>query len=225
MSQSRPYQPALLRILHTAVAILIVSALVSGFWVYNTYDKRWGSLALPKLYDIQGIHGTIALTFFILFPFFAFYSFHLGDRRLVQAQSFSQLKQVGKPVWWVSIHRFANTIMLLATTVSIVTGRMMQEKWLPSGELTQPWYLAHLLGWVCVLLSLALHVLMGVKVGGISLLISMFHWQVQDGDAPRTWWQGMKFKQLNWVLKMIEGIVVIGFLMALLLPILVNGTV
>jgi hypothetical protein len=41
----------------------MVSALVSGFWVCNTDDKRWGSIALPTLGDIQGIHGTIALTF------------------------------------------------------------------------------------------------------------------------------------------------------------------
>ncbi|MGL5877683.1 MAG: cytochrome b/b6 domain-containing protein, partial [Xenococcaceae cyanobacterium] len=149
MSQSSPYQPVLLRILHGAAAILIVLALISGFWVYNTYDKRWGSLALPIIEDIQGIHGTIALTFLLLLPVFALYSFHFGYRRLVQEQSFTQLKQLGKPVWWISIHRFANTLMLLTATFAVVTGRMMKEEWLPAGEIHRQWYLAHLVGWIC----------------------------------------------------------------------------
>jgi uncharacterized iron-regulated membrane protein len=88
MAQSYPYQPILLRVLHGAAALLTVLALISGFWVYNTYDKRWGSLALPTLGDIQGIHGTITLTFLLLLPFFALYSFRLGYRRLVQEQAF-----------------------------------------------------------------------------------------------------------------------------------------
>lgn len=167
MSQSSPYQPVLLRILHGAAAILIVLALISGFWVYNTYDKRWGSLALPIIEDIQGIHGTIALTFLLLLPVFALYSFHFGYRRLVQEQSFTQLKQLGKPVWWISIHRFANTLMLLTATFAVVTGRMMKEEWLPAGEIHRQWYLAHLVGWICVFISLALHLLIGAKVGGV----------------------------------------------------------
>jgi hypothetical protein len=60
MPQLSPYQPVLLRILHGVAALLVVLALITGFWVYNTYDKRWGSLPLPSLGDIQGIHGTIA---------------------------------------------------------------------------------------------------------------------------------------------------------------------
>lgn len=128
MPQSGPYQPALLRILHGVAAILTVLALISGFWVYNTYDKRWGSLALPVLADIQDIHGTIALTFLLFLPVFALYSFHLGYRRLVQEQSFSQWKQIGKPVWWLSIQQFVNTLMLIAATFAVVTGRMMKEE-------------------------------------------------------------------------------------------------
>jgi hypothetical protein len=127
MPNTSPYQPALLRILHGAAAVLTISALVSGFWVYNTYDKRWGRLALPTLEDIQGIHGTIALTFLLFLPIFALYSLRIGYRRLVQEQSFSQLSQVGKPVWWISLHRFANTLMLIAATFSVITGRMMKE--------------------------------------------------------------------------------------------------
>jgi uncharacterized iron-regulated membrane protein len=135
MPQSGPYQPVLLRISHGVIALLTVLALVSGFWVYNTYDKRWGSFPLPKLAHIQDLHGTIALTFLLTLPFFALYSFHLGYRRLPQEQFFTQLKQLGTPAWWISIHRFTNLLMLLAVTFASLTGRMMQEKWLPAGEI------------------------------------------------------------------------------------------
>ncbi len=219
MPQSSPYQPALLRILHGAAAILTVSALISGFWVYDTYDKRWGSLALPTLRDIQGIHGTIALTFLLLLPVFALYSFHLGYRRLVQEQSFSQLKQFGKAVWWISIHRFANTLMLLAATFAVVTGRMMKEEWLPAGEIHHQWYLAHLVAWIGVFISLALHLLIGAKVGGVPLLVSMFNWKMHDEDTPGSWLQGIKIKHSSLVLNVLEGVVIGGIFMAFILPV------
>jgi Prokaryotic cytochrome b561 len=219
MPQSSPYQPALLRVLHGATAILTVLALISGFWVYNTYDKRWGSLALPMLGDIQGIHGTIALTFLLLLPVFALYSFHLGYRRLIQEQSFSQLKQLGQPAWWISIHRFTNTLMLLAATFAVVTGRMMKEEWLPSGEIHHQWYLAHLVAWICVFISLALHLLIGAKVGGVPLLVSIFNWKMRDEDTPRSWLQGIKIKHSSLILKVIAGVVIGGIIMAFILPV------
>jgi hypothetical protein len=219
MSQSQPYQPVLLRILHGAAAILTLLALISGFWVYNTYDKRWGNIALPKLEDIQGIHGTIALVFLLFLPIFALYSFRIGDRRLVQKESFSQLKQIGTPVCWISIHRFANTLMLLAATLAVMTGRMMKEEWLPAGEIDRQWYLAHLFAWLCVLISLALHLLTGAKVGGVPLLSSMFNWKMRDDDLPRSWLQGIKFKHASVLLQMIEWVVIGGILMAFILPV------
>lgn len=219
MSQSSPYQPALLRILHGATAILVISALISGFWVYNTYDKRWGSLTLPVVADIQGIHGTIALTFLLLLPVFALYSFHLGYRRLVQEQSLDQLKQVGKPVWWISVHRVANTLMLLAATFAVVTGRMMKEEWLPAGETHHQWYLAHLVAWVGMVTSLGLHLLVGAKVGGVPLLVSMFSWKIRNDDTPRSWLQGVKIKHSSLILKIIEGVVIGGIVVAFILPI------
>jgi hypothetical protein len=59
---------------------LVCLALLTGFWVYNTFDHRWGGLVLqaPGNLDIQGIHGTIALTFLLVLPLFAVYSFRLG---------------------------------------------------------------------------------------------------------------------------------------------------
>lgn len=219
MPQSSPYQPALLRILHGIAALLVLLALISGFLVYNTYDKRWGSLALPKLGDIQGIHGTIALTFLLFLPLFVLYSFHLGYRRLLQEQSFSQLKQFGKPVWWISLHRLANTLMLLAVTFAVVTGRMMKEEWLPAGEIHHQWYLAHLVAWICVFASLALHLLIGIKVGGVPLLVSMFDWKIRDEDTPRFWLQGIKIKHSSLILKVIESVAIGGIIMAFILPV------
>jgi cytochrome b subunit of formate dehydrogenase len=219
MSPTQTYQPLLLRILHSITAILVISALISGFLIYNTYDKRWGSFVLPTIGDIQGIHGTIALTFLLFLPFFAVYSFRVGYRRLIQEESFSQLKQIGRPVWWISMHRFANTLMLLATTFAVITGRMMKEEWLPAGELHRPWYLAHLIAWVCVFISLALHLLMGAKVGGVPLLLSMFNRRIQGNDTLLSWLQEIKIKHSSWVLKVVECVVIGGIIMAFILPV------
>ncbi|MEN9222154.1 MAG: cytochrome b/b6 domain-containing protein [Thermostichus sp. BF3_bins_97] len=219
MSRVYPYQPVLLRVVHGAAAVLTVLALISGFWVYNTYDKRWGGLPLPRLADIQGIHGTIALTFLIVLPVFALYSFHLGYRRLIQEQSLGQLKQPGKPVFWLSIHHLINTLMLLAVTLAVVTGRMMKEEWLPAGEINHAWYLAHLIAWVGVFISIALHLLMGAKVGGVPLLLSMFHWKVREGDFPPAWLKGIKIKHSGLILKSVEFVVLGGIVLAFVLPI------
>jgi Prokaryotic cytochrome b561 len=219
MAKSSPYQPALLRILHTAAALLTLSALATGFWVYNTYDKRWGSFPLPTIADIQGIHGTIALTFLLLLPLFALYSFRIGDRRLVQGRSFQQLNQFGQPAWWTSVHRIANTLMLIAATVAVITGRMMKEEWLPAGEIDRPWYLAHLIAWTVVLTSLLLHLLTGAKVGGVPLLVSMFNWKRREEDTPRSWLQGIKAQHSSWVLRVIEAIVISGIILAFILPV------
>jgi hypothetical protein len=178
MSQTKLYQPALLRLLHGGVAIVAIGALGSGFLVYNAYDQRWGGLRLPLMTGLQDIHGTIGVAFFGLWPLFAVYSLRRGDRRLVQGDTVAQLGQVGRPVGWVAWQRVVNTLMLLAGTSALLTGRMMQEAWLPNGEVQQPWYLAHLASWLVMGLMLLLHGLMGAKVGGWPLIRSMGQWAV-----------------------------------------------
>ena len=217
MAQSKPYQPILLRLLHGLTAILVLLALDTGFWVYDIYDGRWGRLGLPRIEAMQGIHGTIALTFFLLLPFFAVYSFRLGDRRLLQPNSLAQLRQVGKSIWWVSAHRLINTSMLLAGTLAVVTGRMMKEEWLPAGELNHFAYFGHLLAWVVMLGALALHLLLGIKVGGVPLLASMISFQQREGDRPQNWLQGFQ-RQQSLLLKSLEVIVGLGVLFALVVP-------
>jgi hypothetical protein len=218
MPQSSPYQPILLRILHGSAAILAISALISGFWVYNTYDKRWGSLPLPAIGDIQGIHGTIALTFFVLLPFFALYSFRIGNHRLIQSESFRQLTQLNTRSGWIAWHRVANTLMLLAATFAVITGRMMKEEWLPAGDLQRQWYQAHLVAWFCLGISLALHLLLGVKVGGLPLLRSMMSWVVRRGDTLRVSWQSIKTQPLSWIVKIMETVAIGGIVAAWILP-------
>ena len=218
MSPATPYQPILLRILHAAIAILTLSALISGFGVYNTYDKRWGSLNLPKLDAIQDIHGTIALTFLLILPVFVLYSFHIGYRRLVQEQSLRHLIEIGKPIWWVSLHRISNTLILFSTTFAVITGRMMKEEWLPAGELFHPWYIAHLTAWFCVLIGIAFHLLLGAKIGGSSLLISMFSTQKSSEDKLSNWLKDIRVNRASKLLKIIEFIVIGGIILAFILP-------
>jgi hypothetical protein len=109
--------------------------------------------------------------------------------------------------------------MLFAATLAVVTGRMMKEEWLPAGEVHHSWYLAHLVAWVCVLISLALHLLMGTKVGGVPLLLSMFNWKMRGEDMPRSWLQRIKIKHSSLVLKVLEGIVIGGIIMVFILPV------
>lgn len=234
MRCSTPYQPLLLRMLHGVSGILAIAAIITGFLVYNTYDGRFGQILFPQISDIQGIHGTFGLFFLIVLPAFALYSFHAGNRRLIQANSFEQLSQFSKPIWWVSLQRLANTFMLIASVFSVISGRMMKEEWLPAGEIDQIWYSLHLTAWTVIVCCLAIHLLMSTKVGGVPLLLSMFSWQVHPEDSPsnwvtryRTWWSnlqtnfGERIKQLldnNLTLSIVEVFVLIGIISAFILP-------
>ena len=192
MSRDRPYQPLLLRILHGFNAAIAILAIITSFWVYNTYDGRLIQIPLPKINDIIGIHGTFGLTFLLFFPLLAIYSFHWGQKRLVQADSLTKLQQIGQSIWWYNLHRIVNTVMLIAATWALITGRQMQEEWLPAGELNHIWYYLHLSAWITLVFCLAIHLLMAVKIGGIPLIISMFHWRYLPEDSPRLWWQKVR---------------------------------
>jgi hypothetical protein len=115
------------------------------------------------------------------------YAFHRGQRRLMQPNSLGKLAQVGTPIWWYTLNRAMNTLALLALTFALFSGKMMDETWLPEGELTHRWYYAHLISWVVMVGAIALHVLMNAKVGGAPLLLSMLTWQFRDKDSPALW--------------------------------------
>lgn len=194
MPQPKPYQPSLLRFLHGVNALIALLAIISAFWVYNTFDGRLVKLPLPEInnLDIIGIHGTFGLTFLLLMPAFALYSFHVGHKRLVQSDSLAKLTQIDKPIWWYSLHRIVNTVMLIAATWALITGRMMKEEWLPTRELDQMWYQLHLAGWVILVVCLVMHLLMSIKVGGLSLIVSMFEFKYRPEDSPATWLQQIR---------------------------------
>ncbi|CEJ42315.1 Uncharacterized protein apha_00162 [Umezakia ovalisporum] len=239
MSSSAPYQPLLLRILHGMSATLVITAVITGFLVYNTFDKRFGQIPVAKIEPIQDIHGTVALFFLLLLPVFALYSFHAGEKRLLQPDSIKKLKQIGKPIWWVSMQRIVNTLMLMASVVAVISGRMMKEEWLPLGELDHWWYYFHLIAWVIMVFCLAIHLLMSAKVGGAPLLLSMLSWKFRPGDSPRNWYSRLrdwgsnfshdfngKISQLiqsNFSLRIIEVTVLLGIATAFVLPLLFSG--
>ena len=184
---TRPYQPFLLRVLHGITALCLIAALLTAYWTYDTYDGRWGGIPLPKFPDIEGIHGTFGLWTLLIFPALVVYACRPGQRRLVQPDTFKKLAQVGKPIWWYTLNRITNTFALLALTFALFSGKMMGSSWLPAGELSHAWYYAHLISWVVMVLSLALHLLMNAKVGGAPLLLSMLTWRFRDKDSPAHW--------------------------------------
>jgi len=184
---SRPYQPFLLRVLHGLTGLFLIAAILTAYWTYDTYDGRWGRIPLPVYKDIESIHGTFGLWTLLVFPAFIFYAFHQGQKRLIQSDSLSKLAQVGKPIWWYTLNRVTNTLAMLALTFALFSGKMMDETWLPKGELHHGWYYAHLISWMVMVGAIALHLLMNAKVGGSPLLLSMLIWEFRDKDSPILW--------------------------------------
>lgn len=195
MAKSQPYQPFPLRVLHGSIAALVILALFTGFLIYNVYDGRIGQLPIPTVPRIMGIHKLFGRLFLFIIPVFALYSFHAGRRRLWQEDSLKKLQDVGKPIWWYTLHRLVNSFLLLAAVFALVSGRQMDEGWMRSGDLTQVWYTLHLGSWVVMALSLICHLLMSFKVGGLPLLLSILSLKNRPGDTPAAWIR--KFK--SWV--------------------------
>lgn len=187
MKPTQSYQPLLLRILHGLNGLFLIAAILTAFWTYDTYDGRWGTLSLPAYPAIEGIHGTFGVFVLLIFPVFVIYAFRRGSHRLVQPDSLVKLTQVGKPIWWYTLNRFTNTLTLLALTFALVSGKLMDETWLPKGELDHFWYSAHLVAWVGMVVAIALHLLMNAKIGGMPLLLSMTRWQFRAKDSPKLW--------------------------------------
>lgn len=193
MPQSKPYQPLLLRLLHGLNGAIALLAILTAFLVYNTYDGRFGKVPVPRIADIIGIHGTFGKMLLLgVMPTFALYSFLAGKKRLVQPDSFGKLTQLGKPIWWYSLHRIVNTLMLLALTFAIASGSMVKEEWLPAGDLTQVWYYLHISGWAVLVFCLLMHLLMSAKVGGLPLILSMFDVAYRREDSPAAWWRKIR---------------------------------
>lgn len=184
---SRPYQPLLLRMVHGLTGLLLIVAILTAYWTYDTYDGRWGRIPLPTYQEIEGLHGTFGLWTLLIFPALVIYACHRGQQRLMQPNSLRQLTQVGTPIWWYTLNRLINTVALLALAFALFSGKMMDETWLPRGELTHAWYYAHLFSWVVMVSVIALHLLINGKIGGLPLLVSMLTWQFRAEDNPGLW--------------------------------------
>lgn len=184
---SRPYQPLLLRVLHGITAVFLIAALFTAYWTYDTYDGRWGRIPLPKFEAIEGIHGTFGLLTLLIFPAFLIYAVHRGQKRLVQANSLQQLTRFKHPSWWYTLNRWINTSTLILLTFALYSGKMMDEQWLPQGELQHAWYLAHLLSWLLMVGAIALHICINFKVGGIPFLLSIWQGHYHRTDSPYFW--------------------------------------
>lgn len=196
MPRSKPYQTLLLRFFHGLNALLIIGAAITGFLVYDSWDGRFGKLALTiKDRGFIDIHGTFGFFLsFIALPLFAFYIFIAGRNRLIQGNTLQKLTELGKPIWWYTLQRIANTLMLLAAIFAVISGKFQDEDWLPNGEFNHIWYYIHLIAWVSVVIALAIHLLMSIKTGGIPLLLSMFDTKYRPADSPKLW--GKKFLSL-----------------------------
>lgn len=231
LKHNQLYQPLLLRLLHGLTGLFLIAAILTAFWTYDTYDGRWGRIPLPTYKDIEGIHGTFGLYTLLIFPAFVLYAFHRGHWRLVQPDSWAKLTWVGEPIWWYTLNRFTNTLALMALTFALFSGKMMDETWLPKGELDHGWYYAHLISWVVIVVAIALHVLMNAKVGGVPLLWSMFNWQFRDKDSPAlwsahlaSWWIGVRLGawshsfQAALTLRLLEIVILISLVAAWIIP-------
>ncbi|MGL5511122.1 MAG: cytochrome b/b6 domain-containing protein, partial [Microcoleaceae cyanobacterium] len=110
MSQTQPYQPLLLRILHAGTAISVIGCLITGFLVYDSWDGRIFQLGLTtKNRDLIDIHGTVGVILFFIFIGFVLYSITAGKKRLITNHTWSNLtEQVGRPLWWVTLQRITN---------------------------------------------------------------------------------------------------------------------
>jgi thiosulfate reductase cytochrome b subunit len=194
--RSIPYQPFLLRLLHGMNALLVLAAFISGFLVYESWDGRWGRLGLSEANrNLIDIHGTFGFLLFFVLIGFTVYSVRVGQHRLAAKDSLSKLRDLNKPRGWYALHRIANTGMLLAAGLAVITGKFQDENWLPQGQMNQPAYFLHLIAWIFIGLALLVHLAASAKVGGISLWKSMFQPGYRSPESPKLWPQKIQ----NWL--------------------------
>jgi len=188
MPKPRPYQSLIFRGLHTLNGFAVLSSMATGFWMYNTWDRRFGWLPLPmadnQLLDIHHQIGEVATIFFAVF---LLYSLFAGQRRLLQTKSLQQLAHLDKPSGQYALHRLINTGLLGMLMLSMISARQFGgAKALMNEEWGNVWYNLHVFAWVSMLVLVTLHLAVSFKVGGLSLWQSVIDWRVRPKDSPTT---------------------------------------
>jgi len=194
MPKSRPYQPLIFRGLHALNGVAVMCSMMTGFWMYNTWDARFGRLPLPLAGNqLLGIHHQIGEIVTVFFAIFLLYSLSAGRRRLLQAKSLGQLPHLNKPSGQYALHRLINTALLGMLMLSMISARqfggaraLMNEEW------DNVWYNLHVFAWASMVVLVAVHLAVSFKVGGLPLWQSMVNWQVRAKDSPGHWPQRLK---------------------------------
>ena len=161
-----PYQPSLLRLLHGAIALLVPLAWITGLLVYSAHDGRFGRLPFTLPGEWIDIHGTVGVVLWPIALLFGFYALTAGRVRLRQP---------------------ANAIALLALSLAVGSGKLMQENWLRDGRLDHIVYAVHLLAWLLIALAVSMHITAVLQRGGLPLVRSMASLQLRPGDRPGQW--------------------------------------
>lgn len=197
MPKSRPYQPLIFRGLHALNGVAVLCSMATGFWMYNTWDARFGRLPLP-LADNQllGIHHQIGEIVTVFFVIFLLYSLFAGRRRLLQTKSLRQLPHLNQPSGQYALHRLINTALLGMLILSMISARQFGgAKALMNEEWDNVWYNLHVFAWASMGVLVTLHLVVSFRVGGLPLWQSMVNWQVRTKDSPKQWPQRLK----NWL--------------------------
>lgn len=168
---ARPYQPSLLRLLHGLTALLVSLAWLTGGLVYAAGDGRFGRLPFTLPGEWIDSHGTIGVLLWPVALLFGCYALTAGRARLRQP---------------------ANAIALSALALVVVSGKLMDENWLRTGQLDSIVYSLHLLGWLLMPLAVGLHLLAVLRRGGLPLARSMASVSLRPGDLPGNWWMQIR---------------------------------
>lgn len=163
MAQRAPYQPALLRLLHGAMVLLVPLASLTGAVVFSNHDGRWWRLPVQVPGDWIDLHGSVGVMLWPLTLLFVIYALSLGRQRLSRA---------------------ANAAALIGLVLAVGSGKLMEEDWLRSGELDHAVYHLHLLSWLLITGAVIWHVLAALQRGGLSLAGSMFRLERRPSDQP-----------------------------------------
>jgi hypothetical protein len=148
------------------MASVVPLAWLSGLLVYSTLDGRWGQLPWHPGGDWVDIHGTIGVLLWPLALLFGLYALTLGRARLNKAP---------------------NAVALLALALAVVSGKLMNEDWLRTGQLDHVVYNLHVLAWLLIAITVVWHLAGVWRRGGTALARSMFLLELRSNDHPQHW--------------------------------------